>query len=100
LIGFGKSDKPKREGAHSLAFHCQYLLEWLERMELENVTLVAPHVDHPLVLGLMTQARDRIRGLLVQPIESIDTEAAFQQVPYPDAGHRAAERAFLSLRLG
>jgi tRNA(adenine34) deaminase len=99
LVGFGKSDKPKREDAHSLEFHCQYLVEWLERLDLKNITLVVPHAEYPLVERFIAQASNRILGLRVQPLDAIlemDTEVRALQAPYPDAGHRAAERAFLS----
>ncbi|TAM46510.1 MAG: tRNA adenosine(34) deaminase TadA, partial [Burkholderiaceae bacterium] len=40
LIGFGKSDKPKKEGAHTFGWHRQVLLEFVERLDLHNVVLV------------------------------------------------------------
>jgi hypothetical protein len=73
------------------------LFEWLERLNLSSVTLIAPNADHPLLQTLMTQARDRIRELIVQPITDSpgnDAEIFALQAPYPDSGHRAAERAF------
>lgn len=97
LIGFGKSDKPKREDAHAVEFHCQYLLEWLEQLSIKSFTLVAPSTEHPLLQQFMMLAHDRIRGLLIQPITELpndDAETIALQAPYPDAGHRAAERAF------
>ncbi len=97
LIGFGKSDKPKREHAHSVQFHCQYLLEWLERFEFKGVTLVVSHADHPLAQELMSLASDRVKGLRVEQLaEAVEEEfeQLAQQAPYPDEGHRAAERAF------
>jgi tRNA(adenine34) deaminase len=103
LIGFGKSDKPKREDAHSIEFHCRYLIEWLGQMDLNSVTLVVPQTDHPLVGRLMSQVPDRFQGLLVQPIRTVrenDAESMALMAPYPDAGHRAAERAFFSHHLG
>jgi tRNA(adenine34) deaminase len=102
LIGFGKSDKPKRDDAHSLDFHGRYLLEWLQQMDLKNVTLVVPHVDHPLTQRIMAQADDRIRCLRLHGITTFQADASEDialQAPYPDAGHRAAERAFLSRRM-
>jgi tRNA(adenine34) deaminase len=102
LIGFGKSDKPKREDAHSSEFHCRYLREWLERLDLRNVTLVVSCTEHPLAQALITQAADRIDGLVIQPMQiapSNDAENLVEQAPFPDAGYRAAERAFLSHRM-
>jgi tRNA(adenine34) deaminase len=102
LIGFGKSDKPKREDAHSADFHVRYLLEWLARLDLHHVTLVLPHADHPLAQSLITQAPDRIHDLLLLPAITNAADAAeglALNAPYPDAGHRAGERAFASKRL-
>jgi tRNA(adenine34) deaminase len=99
LIGFGKSDKPKREDAHTVEFHCQYLIEWLERLDIKSFTLVVPNAGHPLLQQFTSLAHDRIRSLLVQPITvqpTNDAENTALQAPYPDVGHRAAERAFSS----
>ena len=50
LIGFGKSDKPKRSAAHSFEFHRNYLLEWVERLDLTRIVLVVQ--DWGGILGL------------------------------------------------
>ena len=102
LIGFGKSDKPKREEVHSLDFHCQYLYEWLQRMDLKNVTLLVSQSEHPLVQPLMALAHGyiqsrQVRSSVVDPKSA--AEASALKAPYPDAGHSAAERAFLSSRM-
>jgi tRNA(adenine34) deaminase len=101
LIGFGKSDKPKRELAHSLDFHCRYLLEWLDALALHDLTLVLPYAWHPVAQQLLVQAPQRFNALLVvppAPCDSNDSDDAAQNAPYPDAGHRAAERAFSAWR--
>jgi tRNA(adenine34) deaminase len=102
LIGFGKSDKPKREDAHSLDFHCHYLREWLQRLDTRNVTLVVSRVEHPLVKPLLALAHGYIQDVFVQPLPSdtsSEAESDASKAPYPDHGHRAAERAFLSPRI-
>lgn len=65
LIGFGRSDKPKKESAHSFAWHRQVLLEWVERLDLRNVVLVVQDWGGLLGLTLPMAAPDRYRGLLV-----------------------------------
>jgi tRNA(adenine34) deaminase len=102
LIGFGKSDKPKREEVHSLEFHCQYLYEWLQRIDLKNVTLLVSQSEHPLVQPLMALAHGYIQSLQVRSFVVDPTSAAelsALKAPYPDTGHRAGERAFLSSRM-
>ena len=99
LIGFGKSDKTKREDAHSVEFHCRYLFECLDRLGINSFTLVAPNTEHPLLQQFTALANDRIRNLIVLPTSEFpanDAEITALQAPYPDAGHRAAERAFAS----
>ncbi|MBE0588301.1 MAG: alpha/beta fold hydrolase, partial [Hydrogenophaga sp.] len=65
LIGFGKSDKPKKEGAHSFSWHRQVLLELVERLDLHNVVLVVQDWGGLLGLTLPMAAPERFRGLLV-----------------------------------
>jgi tRNA(adenine34) deaminase len=65
LIGFGKSDKPKKEGVHSFTWHRQVLLELVERLDLRNVVLVVQDWGGLLGLTLPMAAPARYRGLLV-----------------------------------
>ena len=65
LVGFGKSDKPKKEGAHSFTWHRQVLLELVERLDLKNVVLVVQDWGGILGLTLPMAAPQRYRGLLV-----------------------------------
>jgi len=65
LIGFGKSDKPKRESAHTFTWHRQVLLEWVESLDLRNVVLVVQDWGGLLGLTLPMDEPDRYRGLLV-----------------------------------
>jgi len=65
LIGFGKSDKPKKEGAHSFTWHRQVLLELVDQLDLHNVVLVVQDWGGLLGLTLPMAAPERYRGLLV-----------------------------------
>ena len=65
LIGFGKSDKPKKDGFHGFDWHRQVLLEFIERLDLKNVVLVVQDWGGLLGLTLPMAAPDRYRGLLV-----------------------------------
>ena len=65
LLGFGKSDKPKKDGAHSFGWHRQVLLEFVERLDLRNVVLVVQDWGGLLGLTLPMAAPQRYRGLLV-----------------------------------
>ena len=65
LIGFGKSDKPKKEGVHQFEWHRQVLLELVERLDLRNVVLVVQDWGGILGLTLPMAAPERFKGLLV-----------------------------------
>ncbi len=65
LIGFGKSDKPKKERLHSFSWHRQVLLEFIERLDLRNVVLVVQDWGGLLGLTLPQAASWRYQGLLV-----------------------------------
>ena len=65
LIGFGRSDKPKRESAHSFSWHRQVLLEFVERLDLSNIVLVVQDWGGLLGLTLPMAAPQRYQDLLV-----------------------------------
>jgi tRNA(adenine34) deaminase len=64
LVGFGKSDKPKKESAHSFGWHRQALLEFVERLDLRDVVLAVQDWGGLLGLTLPQAAPERYRGLL------------------------------------
>ena len=65
LIGFGKSDKPKKDSFHSFGTHRQMLLELVERLDLQNTVLVVQDWGGLLGLTLPMAAPQRYKGLLV-----------------------------------
>ena len=78
LIGFGKSDKPKRESFHSFSLHRQTLLEFIERLNLQNVVLVVQDWGGLLGLALPVAAPGRYAGLVV-----MNTMLATGDAPLP-----------------
>ena len=65
LIGFGKSDKLKKDDAHSFTWHRQTLLDLVERLDLNNVVLVVQDWGGLLGLTLPLAKPERYKGLLV-----------------------------------
>lgn len=65
LVGFGKSDKPKKQEFHRFGWHRQVLLELVERLELRDVVLVVQDWGGLLGLTLPMEAPERYAGLLV-----------------------------------
>jgi len=131
MLGFGKSDKPKKDSAHSFDWHRQVLLEFVEDLDLQHLHLVVQDWGGILGLTLPMAAPQRYQGLLVmnttlatgeQPLSAgflawrqmcadkplfnvgrllergnphmSEAECAAYNAPFPDAGHRAALRAF------
>ena len=78
LIGFGKSDKPKKASAHGFGWHRQALLELVERLNLQNVALVVQDWGGLLGLTLPLAAPARYAGLLV-----MNTALATGDAPLP-----------------
>ena len=86
LIGFGRSDKPKKEALHTPAWHQQALAALLQQLALRNVVILAQP-------GAVLPALD---APLVQVLQGAVDDGA----PFPDAGHRAGPRAWARWALG
>ncbi|NDP62252.1 tRNA adenosine(34) deaminase TadA [Polaromonas sp.] len=74
LIGFGKSDKPKKAAFHTLARHRQIMVELVEALDLRNIVLVLPERQSLLGLTLPMAAPLRYRGLQRISVEGSFTE--------------------------
>lgn len=70
LIGFGKSDKPKKDAFHTIAQHRQVIAELIERLGLRNIVWV------------------------VEGITNAQAASRPYQVPFPDKGFTSALRSF------
>jgi tRNA(adenine34) deaminase len=94
LIGFGKSDKPKREAAHRLEWHCQVLLEWLDRLQLPGPLVLVHSAAASALAALLRDAAapNRLAGLLMAP-EGGELVSKAWRAPFPDRGYEAALRA-------
>ncbi len=65
LLGFGKSDKPKKAAFHRWQIHHTLLLEWLDRSDAQRVVLVLPGSAAPLGWGLLPALAQRLAGLVL-----------------------------------
>jgi tRNA(adenine34) deaminase len=134
LIGFGRSDKPKKEKMHGFGWHRDVLLQLVERLDLRRIVLVVQEWGGLLGLTLPMASPARYHGLLAMntmlatgdaplPVGFIawcelcaskptfdiarmlardnplmsSAECTAYMAPFPDAGHRAATRAFPNL---
>lgn len=92
LIGFGRSDKPKKSAMHSLPWHAQYLVQLLDRLGLKRIRLVVPPGMRPLAQQLVELGGACFFEVHEQRPDVLPPEAL--DAPFPDDGHRAALRAF------
>ena len=102
LIGFGRSDKPKRATFHSLEFHSSYLLGLIEAFDLRNVVLLGSGVGASIANTLFNAAPTRVLSVFNVPAyPSFDqkTWSIPNQAPFPDAGHCAALQAFSTFEI-
>ena len=65
LIGFGKSDKPKKDGFHTFIRHRQILLELVEKLDLHDIVLVLHPGSRLLGLTLPPAAPRRYHALRI-----------------------------------
>ena len=65
LIGFGKSDKPKKETFHTFSRHRQILIELVEQLDLKNIVLVVSQANAWLSLTLPMTAPKRYQYLRI-----------------------------------
>lgn len=65
LYGFGRSDKPLRHEDYSFHFHRNFLMRLIERLDLENITLVCQDWGGVLGLTIPMDMPERFKRLLV-----------------------------------
>ena len=65
FFGFGRSDKPVRHEDYSFHFHRTYLLKLIERLDLQNITLVCQDWGGVLGLTVPMDMPERFKRLIV-----------------------------------
>ena len=93
-IGFGRSDKPKKESFHTWHWHAQVLQEFLLSLHPQPTVITLPSV-------LQSVWHDLAPSNCIYPVRwaaqrqplTID----LRQAPYPDRGHQAGSRAWRTL---
>jgi pimeloyl-ACP methyl ester carboxylesterase len=65
FFGFGRSDKPVEEAIYTFNFHRNMLLRLIERLDLQNITLVVQDWGGLLGLTLPLEMPERFKRLLV-----------------------------------
>jgi haloalkane dehalogenase len=64
-LGFGRSDKPVDDAIYTFDFHRNMMLAFIEKLDLQNITLVVQDWGGILGLTLPVDQRDRFSRLIV-----------------------------------
>ena len=99
LIGYGRSDKPKKTTQHSPTWHRQILDELHARLVLQQVCLVLPEGDDLLGLAAPPGTPAWVRQVQGVPVDTLaqspkwsPAQRVAYQAPFVDRGHEAALR--------
>ncbi len=65
FFGFGRSDKPIEESTYTFHFHREFLLRFIEKLDLENITLVCQDWGGILGLTLLPDMPNRFSRLVI-----------------------------------
>jgi haloalkane dehalogenase len=63
LIGFGRSDKPAQKSDYSYARHVGWMRQWIEALDLTNMTLACQDWGSLIGLRLVSEMPDRFAGV-------------------------------------
>jgi tRNA(adenine34) deaminase len=103
MIGFGKSDKPKREKFHQLQQHRLILRDFVDRLGLKSINVVVDGWHSGFLMSLCEGISPLICSFLVLPegpgrlsIEEFDGAI---RAPFPGKGYKAGIREFSRLLL-
>lgn len=101
LIGFGRSDKPKKARKHTVQFHAAYLAELVQDVvgdRYRDVILIAADSSAVLLCAFLKQCQ--ALGIAIRGVYVVDALPALsvqqREAPFPDRGHRCAPKAVLA----
>lgn len=100
MIGFGKSDKPKKERFHTFDRHLQIVRELVERLDLQEIILVLPRQDSGIGLVLALAEPLRYRNVQVMHSSLLPAKAdmhAACEASFPGKSYQAAVWAFSAM---
>jgi len=65
LIGFGRSDKPTDRDWYTYDRHCDSLVQFIEHLDLRDITVVVQDWGGPIGLRVATELEDRFARLVI-----------------------------------
>ncbi|MEY4363898.1 MAG: hypothetical protein RLZZ24_1250 [Pseudomonadota bacterium] len=91
-LGFGGSDKPKKEAVYSTALHAAVLRAFLQRHAVREIR--CPQSVAPVLNVLAAENHSLPPVVWIEPPPMDDVWA---RLPYPDRGHEVARRAWRTI---
>ena len=64
-VGFGKSDKPINQSAHNYQMHIDVMNQFIEQLELQNITLFAQDWGGLIGLRVVVKSPDRFARIMI-----------------------------------
>ncbi len=65
LIGFGRSDKPRRREDHTYLRHVEWVTAWIEALDLRDITLFVQDWGSLIGLRIAAEQSDRVARVMV-----------------------------------
>jgi haloalkane dehalogenase len=88
MVGFGRSDKPTRREDYTYAHHVQWMSDWLESMDLNDVTLFCQDWGGLIGLRMVAAYPDRFARVVAA------NTALPDQSPIPDEAGPAMHKVY------
>ena len=65
LVGFGRSDKPTEQGDHTYAKHVEWMMKWMELLDLQNITLFCQDWGSLIGLRMAIENQNRFKRIVL-----------------------------------
>ncbi|MGL4667681.1 MAG: alpha/beta hydrolase, partial [Saezia sp.] len=101
LIGFGRSDKPKKTSSHTVQFHAAYLLELVHYVmtdRYKEIFLIGANSCAVLLHAFSSQCESLHLSVrhVCAVVELPQLDEQVKEAPFSDQGYRSALKATLS----
>lgn len=98
LIGFGKSDKPKKENFHSLIRHQEIIFSFLKKAKVERFFLIVPESGLDAASSLLRMAEDLVLAVVLLPdFQDAGSSSEWRDAPYPNSGFKSGLKSLSKL---
>lgn len=98
LIGFGKSDKPKKESFHTLIKHQEVIFSFLKKVKVEEFILIVPESGLSTAFSFLRMVEDLVLAVVVLPdFQDEGSSLGWRDAPYPNSGFKSGLKSLSKL---